>query len=64
MSALEKSDLYREIHEQPDVTARLLQRERGNAGALAAEMQRRGIGGVVIAARGTSDNAARYAQYC
>ena len=63
MSALEKSDLYREIHEQPDVTARLLQRERENAGALAAEMQRRGIGGVVIAARGTSDNAARYAQY-
>jgi glucosamine--fructose-6-phosphate aminotransferase (isomerizing) len=63
MSALGKSDLYREIHEQPDVTARLLQRERGNAGALAAEMQRRGIGGVVIAARGTSDNAARYAQY-
>ena len=63
MSALEKSDLHREIHEQPDVTARLLQRERENAGALAAEMQRRGIGGVVIAARGTSDNAARYAQY-
>jgi len=63
MSALEKSDLCREIHEQPDVTARLLQREREHAGALAAEMQRRGIGGVVIAARGTSDNAARYAQY-
>ena len=63
MFALEESDLYREIHEQPDVTARLLRRERQNAGALAAEMQRRGIEGVVIAARGTSDNAARYAQY-
>jgi glucosamine--fructose-6-phosphate aminotransferase (isomerizing) len=63
MRTLEKSDLYREIHEQPDVTARLLRRERGSAGALAAEMQRRGISGVVIAARGTSDNAARYAKY-
>ena len=63
MSALQKSDLYREIHEQPGVTARLLQRQRENAEALAAEIQRRGIGGVVIAARGTSDNAARYAQY-
>ena len=63
MSTLERTDLYREIHEQPDVTARLLQRQRGNAEALAAEIQRRGIGGVVIAARGTSDNAARYAQY-
>jgi glucosamine--fructose-6-phosphate aminotransferase (isomerizing) len=63
MSTLVKSDLYREIHEQPDVTARLLQRERGSAAALAAEMQQRDIGGVIIAARGTSDNAARYAQY-
>ncbi len=63
MSGLEDSDLYREIHEQPEVTARLLGRQRENARALAAEIQRRGIGGVVIAARGTSDNAARYAQY-
>ena len=63
MSALERTDLYREIHEQPDVTARLLKRQRENADALAVEIQRRGIGGVVIAARGTSDNAARYAQY-
>jgi len=63
MSGLEDSDLYREIREQPEVTARLLGRQRENARALAAEIQRRGIGGVVIAARGTSDNAARYAQY-
>jgi glucosamine--fructose-6-phosphate aminotransferase (isomerizing) len=63
MRALEASDLYREIHEQPEVMARLLRRERENAAALAAEMKGRGIDGVVIAARGTSDNAARYAQY-
>jgi len=63
MSRLEASDLYREIHEQPEVTARLLEQQRENARALAVEIQRRGIGGVVIAARGTSDNAARYAQY-
>jgi glucosamine--fructose-6-phosphate aminotransferase (isomerizing) len=63
MRLLEESHLYREIHEQPDVTARLLQQQRESAEALAVEIQRRGIGGVVIAARGTSDNAARYAQY-
>jgi glucosamine--fructose-6-phosphate aminotransferase (isomerizing) len=63
MSALEASYLYREIHEQPEVIARLLRRERENATSLAADMKRRSIGGVVIAARGTSDNAARYAQY-
>ena len=63
MGSLENTDLYREIHEQPEVTARLLQRQRENAGALAAAMQRRDIAGIVIAARGTSDNAARYAQY-
>jgi hypothetical protein len=33
------------------------------AAALAAEIRRRGVDHVVIAARGTSDNAARYAQY-
>ncbi len=60
---LENTYLYREIHEQPDVLARLLSQERGHADALAAEIERRGIQYVVIAARGTSDNAARYAQY-
>ncbi len=60
---LENTYLYREIHEQPDVLARLLSQERGHAGALAAEIERRGIQYVVIAARGTSDNAARYAHY-
>ena len=63
MSPLESSYLYSEIHEQPDVLHRLLQAESQTAAALAGEIQRRDIGHVVIAARGTSDNAARYAQY-
>ncbi len=63
MIDLQSTNLYREIHEQPAVLARLLLEERGTAEALAAEIQRRQIEHVVIAARGTSDNAARYAQY-
>ena len=63
MSDVEASHLYREIHEQPEVLARLLEAERPEADALAAEIRRRGIGLVVIAARGSSDNTARYANY-
>ena len=55
--------LYQEIHEQPDVLARLLSNELGTATALAQEIRKRDISHVVIAARGTSDNAARYAKY-
>jgi glutamine---fructose-6-phosphate transaminase (isomerizing) len=63
MIELKSTHVYREIHEQPYVLARLLQEERGTADALAAEIKRRDIQYVVIAARGTSDNAGRYAQY-
>ncbi len=63
MIDLTSTHVYREIHEQPAVLARLLQSERGTTEALAAEMQRRAIQYVVIAGRGTSDNAGRYAQY-
>lgn len=63
MLDLESTNLYQEIHEQPVVLARLLQAEVETASALAAEIRRRDISHVVIAARGTSDNAARYAQY-
>jgi glucosamine--fructose-6-phosphate aminotransferase (isomerizing) len=52
-----------EIAEQPDVAARLLDRERIAIEALAAEMRRRAPRYAVLAARGTSDNAARYAQH-
>jgi len=55
--------LYQEIHQQPDVLANLLDQEFGNIQRLAAAIQKRRITHVVIAARGTSDNAARYAKY-
>jgi glutamine---fructose-6-phosphate transaminase (isomerizing) len=53
----------REIREQPDVVARLLERQRPAIDALAAELRRREPRYAVLAARGTSDNAARYAQH-
>jgi glucosamine--fructose-6-phosphate aminotransferase (isomerizing) len=52
-----------EIAQQPDVIARLLERERPALRALAAELRRRRPRYVVVAARGSSDNAARYAQH-
>jgi glucosamine--fructose-6-phosphate aminotransferase (isomerizing) len=55
--------LRAEIHEQPEVAARLLVTGPPVLDAVAAEVRRRGIGLVVIAARGTSDHAAVYAQY-
>ena len=61
--ALNATRLYQEIHEQPAVLARLLDKERASVAALAAEIQRHNVDHVFIAARGTSDNAARYAQY-
>ena len=63
MIDLKSTNLYQEIHEQPGVLARVLLEERGPPQALAAEIRRRDISHVFIAARGTSDNAARYAQY-
>ncbi len=52
-----------EVHEQPRVLEGLLNSARGSVEALAAEIRRRDISQVVIAARGTSDNAATYAKY-
>lgn len=60
---LTSSHVYHEIHEQPDVLARLFEREQETARQLAAAIAERGVTHVVIAARGTSDNAARYAKY-
>lgn len=50
-----------EIREQPEALARLLQTNRGTERRVADLAK--GVSHVVIAARGTSDNAARYAQY-
>ena len=55
--------LLDEICEQPDVAARLLLAGPPVLAGVATEVRRRGIGLVVIAARGTSDHAAVYAQY-
>lgn len=52
-----------EIHEQPDWVERAVQMEHEKAAELASEVRDRGIRFVVIAARGTSDNAATYAKY-
>src|SRR4051812_30101523 len=52
-----------EIAEQPAVVAALLENERRTIERLAAEVRRRRPRYVVIAARGSSDNAARYAQH-
>jgi glutamine---fructose-6-phosphate transaminase (isomerizing) len=60
---LEQSHLYQEIYEQPAVLRNLIDREHGVLRRLAAAIQGRQIEYVVIAARGTSDNAGRYAQY-
>jgi len=60
---LTDSHLYKEIHEQPSVLQTLLDEEQDHVDALVKDIQERNITYAVIAARGTSDNAARYAQY-
>ena len=51
-----------EILEQPDAIARLVDRA-SSFGRLAARLHADGLDHVLIAARGTSDHAAIYAQY-
>jgi len=60
---LASKHIFREIYEQPEVVGRLLAEEQGSTAELARAVRARGIDHVLIAARGTSDNAARYAQY-
>lgn len=55
--------LYTEIHEQPDRLQNLLGSQRAVAEKIAAEMRARKVQFVFLAARGTSDNAGRYANY-
>jgi glucosamine--fructose-6-phosphate aminotransferase (isomerizing) len=57
------SNLEREINEQPDVLWTLLDAERPAVARTAAAIRARSPRFVVIAARGSSDNAARYGQY-
>lgn len=57
------SFLQTEIHQQSKVLATLLDRETENAQRMAAELRAQSVKYIIIAARGTSDNAARYGQY-
>lgn len=55
--------LQNEINEQPDVIRTLLQEESAHAAKIAKAIRDFDPTFVLIAARGTSDNAGRYAQY-
>ena len=60
---MEQSVLRGEIAEQPETLARFLEREGRRGARLAAALAARHPRFVLVAARGTSDNAGRYAQY-
>jgi glucosamine--fructose-6-phosphate aminotransferase (isomerizing) len=55
--------MLNEIQEQPEKVRLTIDRERERLAVVAAEIRRRDPWVVVIAARGTSDNAATYAKY-
>ncbi len=57
------SFLYREIFAQPQVLTTLFQEENPQAAEIAAGLRKREIRYIVMAARGSSDNAARYGKY-
>ncbi len=52
-----------EIREQPQVVERLLASQHETARRIAAEIERRDLRSIYIAARGSSDNAALYGKY-
>lgn len=61
-----EADLQRllaEIHEQPEVVARLLEQQAEPVRAVAAAIQQRDPRAIVLVARGSSDNAAIYGRY-
>ena len=55
--------LLSEIHEQPERLAELLTQQKNRIEEIAAWIRGRGVDYVFLAARGTSDNAGRYANY-
>ena len=60
---MSESLLLSEIAEQPAALERLLHAETGAVAKIAQALRKQSINYVLIIARGTSDNAARYAQY-
>jgi glutamine---fructose-6-phosphate transaminase (isomerizing) len=63
MKSIENTRLYQEIHQEPDVIRKLIGKPQDAIRSLAKEIKDRKIKHVFIAARGTSDNAGRYAKY-
>jgi glucosamine--fructose-6-phosphate aminotransferase (isomerizing) len=63
MAAPPVSRFRDEIGEQPDIAASLLSAGRGRIEAIGARIREAAPRGFVIAARGSSDNAALYAKY-
>ena len=57
------SKMYDEIREQPEVLERILDEGWGEILSATRDLWRGDIRSVMIAARGTSDNAALYAKY-
>jgi len=55
--------MHREIMEQPEVLGRLYEKNEAVLRALVEELNARGVTKAVFAGRGTSDNAAVFAQY-
>jgi glucosamine--fructose-6-phosphate aminotransferase (isomerizing) len=55
--------LESELREQPAALARLLDSQASRAGEVAAALRRDDVQYILIASRGSSSNAARYAQY-
>jgi glucosamine--fructose-6-phosphate aminotransferase (isomerizing) len=58
-----RSAIRREIGEQPEVVARLLDRERAHVANLVTRWRRQNLHYITIVARGSSDNAATYGKY-
>jgi len=57
------SKMLKEIREQPEVLERVLDEGWGEVHEAAGELRSRGFRCAMLAARGTSDNAALYAKY-
>jgi glutamine---fructose-6-phosphate transaminase (isomerizing) len=55
--------LETELHEQPAALARLIERQAAHVDEVAAAFRRDDVQYILIASRGSSSNAARYAQY-
>lgn len=60
---LPETNLFQEIFEQPQVVRNLLDSQQPITEKLASAIKERNITHIVIAARGTSDNAGLYAKY-